>query len=59
MQTGDILVTPLRRKGKVIGQAHSWVLQDRDELCVVIVWKDGSITSYIEPLPPFEDTDEV
>jgi hypothetical protein len=57
METGEIIITPLKRNNKVVGQAHAWVLEDRDELCVVICWKDGTITSYIEPLQ--EDTDEV
>jgi hypothetical protein len=57
METSDVIVTPLRRKGKVVGQAHAWVLPDRDEVCVVVYWKDGRLTSYIESLK--EDTDEV
>lgn len=57
METGEIIVTPLKRNGKVVGQAHAWVLEDRDEVCVLVCWKDGRITSYIESL--VEDTDEV
>jgi len=55
METDEVIVTELRRKGKVVGEAHAWVLPDRDEVCVIVCWKNGHMSSYIESLK--EDTD--
>lgn len=49
-----ILVQEFRDNG-VLLRSESWLLEDRQEIMIVVIWPDGEMMSYIEPLEDEED----